>query len=286
MASKRKPKLKRVLLIDADVYAYHAAAACEVATDWGDGFWTWHCNEAEVWRHFWKNIDQTVANLRGDEYRLCLTDHGANWRNAVLPTYKGNRKETKRPLILQHIKDTLVEEHGAFRRPGLEGDDLMGIFSTWPNNREERIIVSIDKDMKTIPGKVCLNPLDPKPVIREITPEEADHYHLKQTLSGDLTDGYQGCPNVGLERAEEIIREGVLKVPYQHTMIRGPRKGEEETRYNLVTGHENLWEVVVSHYLANGKTEEDALQQARVARILRHSDYNHTKKEPILWSPP
>lgn len=281
----RKPKLKRVLLIDADVYAYQAASGCEVATNWGDGFWTWHVHETEAWNHFWRNIDKTVEALKADEYRLCLTDHGRNWRTDVLPTYKGNRKETKRPLILQHMKDTLVEDHGAYRRPGLEGDDLMGIFSTWPQSKEERIIVSIDKDMKTIPGLVCLNPLDDKPVIREVTPREADNYHLKQTLSGDLTDGYTGCPNVGLERAQEIIEKGILKVPHEHVLKRGPRKGETETRYETVEGHGNLWEVVVSHYLANGKTEEDALQQARVARILRHSDYNHKTKEPILWKP-
>ncbi len=30
---------------------------------------------------------------------------------------------------------------------------------------------------------------------------------------------------------------------------------------------------------------EDALQTARVARILRHTDYNFKTKEPILWQP-
>ena len=34
-----------------------------------------------------------------------------------------------------------------------------------------------------------------------------------------------------------------------------------------------------------GLTEDDALLQARVARILRASDYDFKKKEPIMWTP-
>ena len=33
-----------------------------------------------------------------------------------------------------------------------------------------------------------------------------------------------------------------------------------------------------------GLTESDALVQARVARILRASDYDFAAKKPILWS--
>ena len=32
-------------------------------------------------------------------------------------------------------------------------------------------------------------------------------------------------------------------------------------------------------------TEEDALVNARLARILTTDDYDHAKKEPILWTP-
>jgi DNA polymerase-1 len=45
------------------------------------------------------------------------------------------------------------------------------------------------------------------------------------------------------------------------------------------------WETVVSVFEKAGLTEQDALTQARLARILRWSDWDNTKKEPILWSP-
>ena len=33
-------------------------------------------------------------------------------------------------------------------------------------------------------------------------------------------------------------------------------------------------------------TEEDALINAQLARILTTNDYDHTEKIPILWKPP
>ena len=46
-----------------------------------------------------------------------------------------------------------------------------------------------------------------------------------------------------------------------------------------------LWKGVVETYFTKGLTEGDALIQARLARILRHEDYDYKKKEPILWTP-
>jgi DNA polymerase-1 len=43
---------------------------------------------------------------------------------------------------------------------------------------------------------------------------------------------------------------------------------------------------VVPAYEAKGLTADDALVQARVSKILQHTDYNFTRKEPILWTPP
>ena len=39
-------------------------------------------------------------------------------------------------------------------------------------------------------------------------------------------------------------------------------------------------------YVEAGLTDAHALTQARVARILRASDYNFKERTPILWTPP
>lgn len=249
----------RTLLIDADVVAYVAASSLEVATHWGDGYWTWHVDEDDVREKVKDIIEETVAQFDGDDYKLCLTDSLGNFRKSVLSTYKGNRSNIKKPLVLMRTKEWMIEELNAYFRPGLEGDDCMGILATM-KGKGERVIVSIDKDMKTVPGLFVRN-LDSKSKIVEITEQEADYWHLYQTLTGDTTDGYAGCPGVGPKKAEALL---------------GPIED-----FNLIDG----WQVVVAAFVKAKLTEEDALQQARVARILRASDYDFKTKEPILWTP-
>jgi DNA polymerase-1 len=251
--------MTRTLLIDADVVAYNAAAACEVATHWGDGYWTWHCDENEVKANVLNQLERYMDELEGTAMKLCLTDSEGNFRLGVLPSYKGNRKATKKPLVLKAIKQWLIDEHEAYFRPGLEGDDCMGILATANVIKGEKVIVSIDKDMKTIPGLFC-HRLDDG--IMEISEPEADYWHMYQTLIGDSTDGYAGCPGVGPKKAEALIG-----LPHE--------SGE----------FSNHWPVVVKAFAKAGLSEADALQQARVARILRASDYDFKKKEPILWAP-
>ena len=247
--------MSRVLLIDADVLAYRTACAVEKATEWEPGYWTWFCDENDVKRAISEEIDRIMAKTEGHSYKLCLTDT-VNWRMDVLPTYKGKRANVKKPLVLKPIRQWLLEARGATMRPNLEGDDVMGILATWSGLKGDKIIVSIDKDMKTIPG-LYLRTLDDDVI--ELTEDEADYWHMFQTLMGDSTDGYSGCPGVGPKKAEAIL-EGVPS---------GDR-----------------WNAVVMVYADKKLGEEEALTQARVARILRASDFNFKTKEPILWTPP
>jgi len=245
----------RTLLIDGDVVAYQAASAAEVATDWGDGYWTWHCDENGVRSVILNSLDRTMDLLSGHSYKLCLTDSIGNFRKAILPTYKGNRSSIKKPLVLKAIRQWMIDDLGAYFRPGLEGDDCMGILAT-VKGKDERVIVSIDKDMKSVPGLYCRDPSTGE--IISISEDEADYWHLFQTLTGDTTDGYKGCPGIGPVKAEAVL-EG--KVGF------------------------DAWEAVVDTYVRAGQSAHEALIQARVARILRASDYDFQNRTPILWTP-
>ena len=130
----------------------------------------------------------------------------------------------------------------------MEADDTLGIYATkYPGN----LIVSPDKDMRQIPGDLY----DFKERVF-ITPEEGAKWHLIQTLAGDNTDGYSGVPGIGVKRAQAIFNE----------------KGYS-------------WKTVVETFVDKEMTEEDALVNARLARILTTDDYDHEKREPILWTP-
>ena len=113
------------------------------------------------------------------------------------------------------------------------------------------MIVSPDKDMRQIPGK--LYNLDE---VFTVSKEEGAKWHLIQTLAGDQTDGYPGVPGIGVKRAEALFK----KEGYS-------------------------WKTVKKAFADKGYTNLTALVNARLARILTADDYDFKKQEPILWTP-
>lgn len=288
----------RALLLDADILAFKIASTSQKTFQFGDCEPSLMVDDwAEVEPRIRNTIAQLQESLETDLVVVCLSCPTAeNWRMEVLPTYKGNRDYSKRPAHLAAVKDYMESAWPSYRRDTLEADDIMGILSTMkglPGNflkenpefsaGTQKIIVSEDKDMQTIPGWLFNPAKDTKP--RLITPEEADRFHLYQTICGDTVDCYQGCPGAGPDKAHMALA-GYLWHSFIHTFKRGPRAGQEETRWVIDNDARALpWDSVVSLYARYGFTEEDALVQARVARICRAQDYDFTNKKVILWSP-
>lgn len=281
--------MTRTLLLDGDVYCYQAAAAVERTINWGDDqdddscLYTLHADLDEAKLTLDASIEDLTKLVGADRCIFVLTD-SVNWRTSVLPTYKGNRSTTRRPLVLADLRQYARDQYEYWQRPTLEGDDILGILAT--NNKAvpgEKVIVTIDKDLKTIPG-FHLNSGKPHEGIFEVTKEEADRFHLLQGIAGDPTDGYTGCPGMGMGGAEAFLDEPYTLVREEYTVSRGKNAGEVRERW-VKTPSEDLWESIVSLFAKAGYNEEYALQQFQVARILRTSDYDFKKKEPILWTP-
>ena len=242
--------MKYVALIDADVLAYQAASQAEKEIHWGDDMWTLHSFESDVLNYFEDKIKELLEKVDAEKYILAFSSPN-NFRNTILPTYKNTRIGKRKPMLLQWIKARAIENHPTYLIPTLEGDDCLGILATL--DLEQTVICSIDKDFKTIPGRFYDFGRGTDSIITE---EEADWWHMYQTLTGDITDGYKGCPGVGDVGARKVLAQ---------------------------TG--DPWTNVVAAYVKAGLNEAAALQQARVARILRSSDYDFDKKEVILWEP-
>lgn len=284
--------MTRTVLLDGDVYCYQAAAAVERTINWGDGetdddcLYTLHSDIDDAKLTLDASIEDLTKLVGADRTIFVLTD-SVNWRTDVLPTYKGNRKAVRRPLVLADLRQYARETYEYWQRPMLEGDDILGILATNKNAVPgEKVIVTIDKDLKTIPG-FHLNSGNPREGIFEVTQEEADRFHILQGIAGDVTDGYTGCPGIGMAKAEEFLDDPYKLVPEPYVVSRGKRKGEEGVKWvkHPLAYDETLWDGIVSLYAKAGYNEEYALQQFRVARILRSSDYDFKKKEPILWTP-
>ena len=254
MKRRKKKMLKKVLLIDGDILAYRIATANEQNTDWGNGLWTLHCDENKCKVDLDNHIDDLGSNLEADDYICALTDKN-NFRKDVLPSYKDNRKQKRKPMVLNALREYIMKKHNGVIYKNLEADDVLGILATEPHPTEDRIIVSIDKDMKQIPAKVCRDGEH----IEDIPERLANYWFMIQTLAGDSTDGYTGIPNIGIKTAEKLIRK-YTNVPLL-----------------------DLWKIVKGIYKEKGFSAKEALQQARVAHILRHKEYNKKTGKVKLW---
>lgn len=257
--------MKRTLLVDGDVCVFQACAATNVISEF-DGEQMIQSNNEEAKASLAFALNKIMENLSGTHMIIAISDPTSGyWRKEILPTYKGNRKGMK-PLGYSGIRQWMINNYNVKFKPTLEGDDVLGILSTHPSLvKGEKIIVSVDKDMYTIPGLFCRN-LNGNWDIENISPSQADYNHMLQTLTGDTTDGYTGCPGVGPVKARAIL-------------------AEKRFSGGLFTVKQ-AWPFVVAAFEKAGLTEADALVQARVSRILRWDEYDYNTKKGILWTPP
>ncbi len=249
----------RTLLIDGDILAYQNAAANEKSIDWGDGIKTATGSLDEAKKACDQKIKEWKKMLGASEAIVCLTD-SQNFRKEILPSYKAHRKGVLKPVLLGDVRTHLRDTQQTYQRPFLEADDVMGILATgeFTFAQGEKIIVSIDKDMKSVPG-FLFNPSKVQDGVIEISKEQADREHMRQTLIGDTADNYKGCPGIGPKKADLALC----------------KKHPEQT----------MWSLVVHQFELKGLTEADALVQAQVARICREEDYDYINKRPIPWTP-
>ena len=238
-----------MLLIDSDFLAYKAAQACEIGIDFGNDVVISQSQFSDVLRVFENELGKVTKAMMNDDFVLYFSSTN-NFRKKIFPDYKGHRMKRK-PLGYRRLINHCKENYKFCILPTLEADDAIGIDATRFAN-PENIVVSPDKDMKQIPSNLWNLSDD----VVEITVEDGDRWHLIQTLSGDPTDGYSGCPGIGVKRATELLDK-----------------------------NENQWEAVCKAYRDRGLSDDDALLNARLAKILRNENYDHDRNQPILWNP-
>lgn len=110
-----------------------------------------------------------------------------NYRYAIDPNYKANRKDKPKPLWLQEVREYLVTVWNAQICDGIEADDALGIAQC--NSYEESVIVSIDKDMLQIPGNHFNFVAS---TWSHISPRQGWHHFYTQLIMGDKSDNILG----------------------------------------------------------------------------------------------
>jgi len=240
---------KNTLLVDGDIVAFQAAVSLEHPTKYDEDTWILWASESDTKAKFDGMMQNLIEKSGAADVIVAFTDK-VNFRKELCDTYKANRAKTRKPMLLSLLKDYCTTRYRSLVYPRLEADDVLGICGTYEPLFKEPIIWSIDKDLMQIPG---LHLVDDE--IVEVTPEQADYFFLKQVLTGDQADNYSGCKGIGEKRATAILDE------------------------------DPTWGAVVKAYEKAGLTEEDAISQARLARILRHGEYDMENSTVKLWSP-
>lgn len=261
MTPTDKAQVIRVAVFDGDVLCYRFSQAGD-PIEWEPGVVS-NNNEATF-----KTVDdyiQAVLTRIACKKAVIALSSPTNFRKAIYPEYKANRKAKVKPAMHPAIRSYMCENYDTVCLVDCEGDDALSWYSTNPlYSHQQNIIVSIDKDLNGVPG-FLFNPDKSWDEVLEISEAQALRFHMLQTLVGDSVDHYPGLPGVGLVRANAILA-----------------KAEEQTGDG--TDLEYLyWTAVVDAYESKGLAEADALVQARIAKIYCHQDFDGLT--PIPWTP-
>ena len=240
----------KTLLIDADFFFYRAASAVEEEHDYDEELSVIVGNFGEAKKIVLSEVSRLKDKFSTKKAILAFTDK-INFRKEIDPSYKGNRTKRK-PCGYLRLKNWGLTSFKSVMWPGLEADDVCGILAT-NKSLKDFVLISPDKDMEQIPCHLY----NLKVEIHQ-SPEAARRKLFEQCLTGDQTDGYSGCPGVGPKKADQIL-----------TSVKD----------------ENYWPVVVKSYKEADLTEDDALRNLRLARILQASDWDTKNQIPIPYTP-
>lgn len=241
-------------LIDAEVYLFRAAAACEMEAEWAPDDWTYICRHGDAQALFQDSIAEILDNLQGLQPVLVFSA-GVSFRYGVWPKYKANRKKYRKPAGYRQLKEWVAQAAPSrgwqvVELPDVEGDDVLGILY-----EQGDVIASVDKDMLTLPGYHLRNGQ-----IIEVSEYDADLAFYSQALVGDTSDNYPGCPGFGPVTAERALAGCMTE--------------------------RDMWAAVVAAFGKKGLDQRYAITQARCARILRPGEYDLSTHTVRLWEPP
>jgi hypothetical protein len=255
------------MLLDTDMILYPAIAKATTEAEF-DGEWIGPYVNLDVAKAHIASVIEELQERAGCIGTVCcLSDHRGNWRKGIYPNYKQSRTGRK-PFGWLQLEEWIKTKWTTQLFRHCEADDALGILATMEGGflTGGTVVVSDDKDLRTIPGRFMTIRGEEDP--EDISQRDADMWHLKQALMGDRVDDYPGCPGYGIKTAEKLLDPISADIP-----VWSPEAV-------LV-----CWRAVVIAYEKKGILEEDALVQARVARILRASDWNQDTEEVILWQP-
>lgn len=240
-----------IALIDADSLLYKVGFALEDSIDWDcDDNIEHYSNLEQQKKSITSKVDAIVKATGCDDYELWLTGSG-NFRDSNPLGYKANRVGTRKPTDFSELKKWMINNMNTSVAVGLEADDIVVYLKD--TNFDKYILCAMDKDVLYQTEGTHYN--YGRDLSISVTAQEAIWFAYYQTLAGDPTDGYKGCPGIGEVKAKKAL-------PADATEL-------------------EMWTTTVGLYKEKGLTEEDAINTMRLANMKQYNG-----KEIVLWLPP
>lgn len=249
-----------IALVDADSLLYKVCFAIEERAIWNEmevlaGLETekdesYFTSLEQCYRTFDQLVSNVVFATDCDSCYLVFSGDG-NFRLSLPTSYKENRKDYRKPLGHEELREYAIKTYPSRTVTGIEADDyVVWLKKTHP---EDYIVCAMDKDVLYQSVGTHYNYGSDEEITT--TEQEAITFAYFQTLAGDTADGYKGCPGIGKVKATKLL-DGL--------------KTEQE-----------MWQAVVTAYEAKGLTSEDALWTMRLANM-----HQFNGKTIDLWEPP
>ncbi len=186
--------MNKVLLIDGDWILYMASVSIK-SKDTGEYI---DKSLGQVVLSAEMLLEDIVRNTGCNVYYAYLGGYN-NFRKAIYPDYKANRKNYIKPKFFDTLKSILINQFGFIQVDGMEADDAINIHRHLPDLSYNTIIVSPDKDMLKLEG----HHYDPKHrVFVNTGEEEALLYFWTSMITGDAADNIKGIPGKGAAYAK------------------------------------------------------------------------------------
>lgn len=204
----------------------------------------------ESWTNFQKRLDEVLEQCFAEDYLMAVKS-SVNYRDELYPIefgpngipvwgYKANRWKPadKSNHFVPVMRKLAIHEGLAIEAYGREADDLLRMWAEQAMLAgDPYVIVSIDKDLKCIPGKhynIKTKELS------TVTPRDAMRFFYQQLLSGDTTDNIPGVPGIGPKKSEAFLLNLHEEEEMQEIIVEMYMSAYEENWYEMLLSNGKL----------------------------------------------
>jgi hypothetical protein len=242
----------------------------------------WHYTEPLVnCLYILKEGIERVLDTVPHKRHLILTTKGKNFRHDLASIREYKAKRSPKPPYHKEMVDYMDTRWSACSAPGLEADDLCSLLQT-----PENVIVSIDKDLLTVPGTHWNYKKD---TWNEMTEIEALRKFYTQMLEGDATDNIQGLPYCAKTTIEQFKLKGAA--------AKGCGKVSAQKLLEDCNTEMDMFSRVLDVWMDYNRQDSDTIEDFNVrqdtevcmletGRLLHMTRDLHDDGSPVLWEFP